>query len=426
RTPWTRNSHCRKAADETVIMNEKPGSVFGGMLLIAGSCIGAGMLALPILTGLSGFFPSLAMFICAWCFMTITGFLLVEVNGWFDKRVNIISMAQHSLGDIGRGLGWILYLFLFYSLLVAYTSLSGHLVSSYFQNAFEMMIPSWIGSFFFVFLFGWIVYLGTRPVDLWNRCLMVGKVVTYLGLVLLGARYVQVDNLLRKAPSLAVFSLPVLFIAFGYHNMIPSLTSYMRGDLRRVRLTILGGSLITLTVYLIWQYLILGIVPLEGSSGILDSLKNDKDASQALTGVLGMSWVSSFGSGLAFFAILTSFLAQALALVHFLADGLKIDHKRRENIFLCALALLPPLLCSIIYPQLFFKALNFAGGICTAILFGILPVCMVWVGRYKKGIVSSYEVFGGKPLLLAVFLFSLFIIFFQLSSMFGASYIPKP
>jgi tyrosine-specific transport protein len=40
----------------------KPGSIFGGVLLIAGSCIGAGMLGLPIITGIAGFFPSLLMF----------------------------------------------------------------------------------------------------------------------------------------------------------------------------------------------------------------------------------------------------------------------------------------------------------------------------------------------------------------------------
>ncbi|NGX44712.1 MAG: hypothetical protein K1060chlam3_00887, partial [Candidatus Anoxychlamydiales bacterium] len=37
----------------------QPGSVLGGMLLIAGSCIGAGMLGLPVLLGLTGFFPSI-------------------------------------------------------------------------------------------------------------------------------------------------------------------------------------------------------------------------------------------------------------------------------------------------------------------------------------------------------------------------------
>ena len=41
---------------------KKEGSVFGGMLLIAGSCIGSGMLGIPIVTGVAGFFPSLLMF----------------------------------------------------------------------------------------------------------------------------------------------------------------------------------------------------------------------------------------------------------------------------------------------------------------------------------------------------------------------------
>jgi tyrosine-specific transport protein len=52
------------------------GNLFGGMLLVAGCCIGAGMLALPVLTGLSGFDPSLLVLIAAWAFLTFTAFLL--------------------------------------------------------------------------------------------------------------------------------------------------------------------------------------------------------------------------------------------------------------------------------------------------------------------------------------------------------------
>ena len=66
-------------------MSEKHGSILGGMLLITGSCIGAGMLGLPILTGLAGFYPTLVMFFLAWAFMTTTALLLVEVNGWHKK-----------------------------------------------------------------------------------------------------------------------------------------------------------------------------------------------------------------------------------------------------------------------------------------------------------------------------------------------------
>ena len=41
-------------------MNTK---IIGGTLLVAGTAIGAGMLALPVLTGMAGFVPSLFLFL---------------------------------------------------------------------------------------------------------------------------------------------------------------------------------------------------------------------------------------------------------------------------------------------------------------------------------------------------------------------------
>lgn len=404
-------------------MSHKKGSLFGGTLLIGGSCIGAGMLGLPILTGLSGFVPSLSMFFCAWAFMTLTGLLLVEVNGWFPKQVNLISMVEKSLGKWGKIACWILYLFLFYAILVAYVAVSGSLSASLLNQYFSIQVPDWSGSLFFVLLFGWVTYLGTRPVDLWNRLLMIGKIGAFVILVCLGARHVSPAFLARTAPEYALFALPILVISFGFHNMIPSLMGYMQGDIKRMRLAILLGSSFALVIYLIWQYLVLGIVPLEGPFGLLQTLKDGEQASQAIAGLLGSSWISYFASILAFFAILTSFLAQTLSLTHFWADGLKISYKKHENALLCALALLPPLLLSILYPQIFFKALNFAGGICAVLLFGILPVLMVWKGRNEHS--KRYQLFGGKPLLVAIFLFALFVAFFQLSQMFNAPYLPK-
>lgn len=407
-------------------MNEKKGSVLGGMLLIAGSCIGAGMLGLPIITGISGFFPSLSMFFCAWLFMTATALLLVEVNGWFSRQVNLLTMSNHSLGKWGKGICWVTYLFLFYALLVAYISGIGSLISSFFHTSLNTTIPIWLGSFIFVLLFGWIVYLGTRNVDLFNRGLMLGKIGFFVLLVVIGFQFIRPGLLLRSDPIYAPSALPLLVIAFGFHNMIPSLTAYLRGDLRRVRLTIIGGSVLALLIYLIWEVLVLGIVPLHGPNGLAASLSNDREASQAIAGALKSSWIRTFSQGLAFFALLTSFLAQALSLVHFLSDGLKISYKKQESLSICALALLPPLVLSLIYPQLFFKALNFAGGICAVILFGLLPVAMVWIGRYRMSPPTSYQMSGGKPALVLIFCFALFILFLQLSTMFGASYIPNP
>lgn len=407
-------------------MSEKKGSVVGGVLLIAGSCIGAGMLGLPIVTGLSGFFPSLGMFCLAWGFMTATALLLVEANGWFSRQVNLLTMTNHALGKWGKGICWVTYLFLFYALLVAYISGIGSLCSSFLQQTFNIAFPAWLGSALFVALFGTIVCFGTRKVDLTNRGLMFGKIGFFILLVVVGVFYVQPRLLTRMDPVYVASALPLLVISFGFHNMIPSLTAYLKGDLKRVRKTILGGSLLAFAIYIIWEIIVLGIVPLEGPNGLIASLKNDKEASQSITAIVGSPFVSTFSQGLAFFAILTSFLAQALSLVHFLADGMKISYKKHENLWLCLLALVPPLIFAIIYPQLFFKALNFAGGICAVILFGILPALMVWVGRYRLEESGAYKMSGGKPLLVFVFAFSLLILFVQISTMLGADFIPKP
>jgi len=393
------------------------GTFIGGILLIAGSCIGAGMLALPIMTGLSGFFPSLIMFLIAWGFMTITGLLMVEVNSSFAERVNIGSMAERAFGKIGRYASWILYLFLFYSLLVAYISGSGSLSSTYFLTEFSWHVPKWVGAFFFTAIFGILAYQGTRTVDHWNRFFMFGKILTYLGMIFLGMKYIKPELLLRSEPSLAFYSLPVLVIAFGYHNMIPTLMNYMNNDAKKVRQIILGGSLFALIVYIIWEIVVLGIVPADGDWGIINSMKQGRQASDAVAGILGISWVSNFAEGLAFFALLSSFLAQTLALTHFLADAFKVKGEKHESVPMCLLALVPPLIFAFIYPNLFLNALNFAGGICAVILFGILPASMAWKNRYIQNHQPSYQVFGGKRLLMTIIAIGLCIVLFQAANM---------
>jgi tyrosine-specific transport protein len=128
-------------------------------------------------------------------------------------------------------------------------------------------------------------------------------------------------------------------------------------------------------------------------------------------------WIGTFAQILAFFAILTSFLAQTLSIVHFLSDGLKIPHKDKENIWICLTTLIPPLIFATLYPTIFYKALNFAGGICAVILFGLFPVLMIWRGRYKMHMTSNYTVYGGKKLLILIFAIALSIFIYQVTQM---------
>jgi len=146
-------------------------------------------------------------------------------------------------------------------------------------------------------------------------------------------------------------------------------------------------------------------------------MKQGRQASDAVAGILGSSWVSNFAEGLAFFALLSSFLAQTLALTHFLADAFKVKGEKHESVPMCLLALAPPLIFAFIYPNLFLKALNFAGGICAVILFGILPALMAWKSRYIQNHQPAYQVFGGKRVLMAIIIFGLCIFLFQAAMM---------
>ena len=382
------------------------GSIAGGMLLIAGSCIGAGMLALPIITGIGGFFSSILLIFISWIFMTYTGLLLLEINEWFTQRVNIVSMVGKSRGVFGKAISWILYLFLFYSLLVAYISGSGNILSSSINLTFSLSLSSQFVAVVFVIIFGIIIYFGTAPVDFVNRIFMIGLILSYFGIVFLGIAKLHPKNYLHLNIEYSLIAIPILITSFGFHNMIPSIVSYMNYDYKKVRKAIIGGSLIVLIVYLFWELIVLGIVSFEN---LFASYSRGIEASQVLMTYLRTTWTGFFVQCFAFFAIVTSFLAQGLGLIHFIADGFKVFPTRKNNAWLILFTLIPPTIFALINPEVFFRALSFAGGICAVILFCLLPAIVVWRGRYKKQLITPYQVFGGKIALIIVIAFSLFV-----------------
>lgn len=379
----------------------KKGSVFGGSLLVAGTTIGGGMLALPVLTSLGGFLPSLLIYFLCWAFMASTGLLFLEVALWCGNESNIVTMASKTLGPIGKISAWILYLFLFYCLTLAYVVGCGDLVS----QAFGETISDGAGSLIFVALFAPVIFMGPKVASKLNVYLVAALAFFYLAFVVLGFRFVQDELLMHVNWRLSLKALPVAFTAFAYQGIIPTLVSYMDYDYKKTKKAILIGSLIPLIAYIIWQWLILGIVPTFGPGGLEEALKNGDNAIYPLKNFIQNPLVYPIGQCFAFFALLTSFLGVTLGLFDFLADGLQIKKTPINKIFLCLLIFVPPLCVAFIYPGLFLRALDFAGGLGCALLLGLLPILMVWRGRYHLGFKSPYSLKGGKIVLLLLLLF---------------------
>lgn len=389
--------------------------LFGAILLIAGSCIGAGMLALPVVTGLAGFVPSVVVFIACWLFMMTTGLLLLEVNLWLGEEISIVSMAHRTLGKWGGATAWVTFLFLFYCLLVAYASASGTLVSDFLAGSIGWQAPVWFGSLLFTVVIGYMVYLGTGAVDQLNRFLMLGLIVAYAALVVIGLPHVEPELIGERDWSPILYAVPVILVSFGFHNMIPSLSTYLHCNRRQLRWAVILGSTLPLIAYLLFEWIILGVVPAEELSGGGDDL-----ATQMLRTVTDTPWVAIAAQYFAFFAILTSFLAQGLSLRDFIADGFGIVHPGRwTRAWLTLLAVLPPFLFGVNYSNVFISAIEVAGGIGAMILFGILPCLMVWVGRYRAKEIPHKMVWGGRPLLILLILIASLIVIGEAMEQFG-------
>jgi len=399
---------------ESLLAHKQEGSVLGGVLLVSGCCIGAGMLGLPLVSALGGFKPTLILFLLSWMFMLCTGLLLLEVNLWFTKEVNIITMAQETLGSLGKIVAGGLFLFLFYSLMVAYLTGSGQLSVELLRELTGVVLPAWMGSLLFGLLLGITLYAGTRAVDYLNRGLMVGLIITYIALVVMGIPHIQIDFFAHQDWGAALFALPAMVISFGFHNLVPSLTTYLNRDVKRLRKVFIIGSSIPLLIYLVWEGLILGLVPIEGENGFRASLSNGDMITQTLRTAIGSVWVVELTQYFAFFAIVTSFLAVALSFVDFLRDGLHLKKTYQGKMGACLLVIAPPFAFGLLYPKIFLTALNYAGAFGAVALFGLLPVLMVWKGRYRKKLGKMEMVPGGKLLLVLVAAISFFIMGVQL------------
>lgn len=375
------------------------GHVFGGTLLIAGTTIGVGMLALPIATGPSGFLPSIAIYFICWLFMLCTGLLLLEVCLWMPKDSNLITMTHKILGPIGRIVCWIVYLFLFITVMIAHVAGGGQVL----QDILGLSLPPWAFDVLYVLIFSPIVYLGTRSVDRLNALLVAGVIFTYI--LFIGVSHNHTDfSLLKRADwSKAYLALPVLFTAFTYQVIIPTLVTYMDRNAKKVRLTIILGTSIPLLIYVVWEVLILSILPYDA---LVDAKNAGQNAVQPLKAITGHPLLFQIGKAFAFFTLTASYIALALAFLDFLSDGLKIKKRGLSKIFLCLLVFAPPTLISITNPNLFLIALSYAGGYSCAILFGLFPPLMVWIGRYKKKYAyEGQKLFGGKVMLSFLILF---------------------
>lgn len=382
----------------------------GGILIIVGTCIGGGILALPVGTSPDGFLLSTIVLLCVWVLMVVGALYVLEMTQWFPPGANIISIAHAALGKWGEMVAWIVYMFLCYALLSAYIAGGGDIIRFFFHLAGIKIAGSITGVIFVLFL-GGVVYKGVKSIDLINRGLMICKFTALFTIIFLIAPHIETQNLFTGNPRYVASAVSITITSFGFSLVVPSLYDYFKGNVKKMKLIIYIGSLIPLACYILWMLVIMGSLPATGENGLLSILRSGDATSGLMIGIEKFLEVKSITTISRFFisvCVLTSFLGVSLALSDFFMDACKLKKNRPGRIKKCLLTFIPPLVIVIFYPKIFVIALSYAG-LLVIIQQIILPVTIIWRGRYILEIAKGYRVPGGKKGLIAVFIIGIIV-----------------
>ena len=378
----------------------------GSTLLVAGTMIGAGMLAMPLTSAGIGFGFTLVLLLGLWALLTFSALLFVELYQTAESDAGIGTLAEQYFGKAGRIIATAVLIIFLYALIAAYISGGGSLLKDLLPESFDDKVSILL----FTVIFGSFIVIGTHSVDKINRVLFFVMLAAFAVVLSLMLPEIKFDNLMATPidNALIISASPVFFTAFGFHGSIPSLNKYLDGNVKSLRIAILVGSGITLFAYFLWQLSTHGLL---SQNEFLQILREDATLNGLVKATLAITQSPIIANVVKIFstlALVTSFLGVALGLLECIEDLLKQSFDiHAGRISLGLMTFIPPVLFSLFYPEGFILALGYAGQMF-AFYAVVLPVALVWKARSIHPNLP-YRVWGGKALLVLVLVLGVII-----------------
>ena len=378
----------------------------GSTLLVAGTMIGAGMLAMPLTSAGIGFGFTLVLLLGLWALLTFSALLFVELYQTAESDAGIGTLAEQYFGKAGRIIATTVLIIFLYALIAAYISGGGSLLKDLLPESFGDKVSILL----FTVIFGSFIVIGTHSVDKINRVLFFVMLAAFAVVLSLMLPEIKFDNLMAMPidNALIISASPVFFTAFGFHGSIPSLNKYLDGNVKSLRIAILVGSGITLFAYFLWQLSTHGLL---SQNEFLQILREDATLNGLVKATLEITQSPIIANAVKIFstlALVTSFLGVALGLLECIEDLLKQSFDiHAGRISLGLMTFIPSVLFSLFYPEGFILALGYAGQMF-AFYAVVLPVALVWKARSIHPNLP-YRVWGGKALLVLVLVLGVII-----------------
>lgn len=378
----------------------------GSTLLVAGTMIGAGMLAMPLTSAGIGFGFTLVLLLGLWALLTFSALLFVELYQTAESDAGIGTLAEQYFGKAGRIIATAVLIIFLYALIAAYVSGGGSLLKDLLPESFGDKVSILL----FTIIFGSFIVIGTHSVDKINRVLFFVMLTAFAVVLSLMLPEIKFDNLMATPidNALIISASPVFFTAFGFHGSIPSLNKYLDGNVKALRISILAGSAITLCAYILWQMSTHGLLT---QNEFLQILKEDATLNGLVKATLAITGSNIIAGAVKLFstlALVTSFLGVGLGLLECIEDLLKRSFNiSAGRISLGLMTFIPPLVFALFYPEGFILALGYAGQMF-AFYAVVLPVSLVWKAR-RAHTNLPYKVWGGNLTLIIVLVLGVII-----------------
>ncbi|PKF63428.1 tyrosine transporter [Psychromonas sp. psych-6C06] len=382
--------------------------LIGGMLLIAGTALGAGMLAIPMVLAQFGLLWGTLLMLAIWAGTTYAALLLLEATLRSGGGVGMNSIAQKTLGKQGQLITNALLYCLVTCLMIAYIVSAGDLVQQLLAQV-GVELGLWESQLLFTGVIGAFIAQGTASVDKLNRVLFIAMIgMLFITLIFLLPN-IALDNFQQQSNDNKIELIKnsaVLFTSFGFMVVVPSVVKYnQEATYQQLRNMVILGSMLPLACYLLWLIAVVGNLP-------ATQLVNFQNVSELITMLSAeyqnLAVVLSVFTGL---AIVTSFLGVAMSLFDQNKDLFKTN---KLTTFLTTFSL--PLFGAIWAKEQFIGVLGYAG-IILVFLAVFIPMAMVLRVRsthFKQVEGPFYQVAGGKSALLGCFAFGGFLLFSQL------------
>lgn len=392
--------------------------IIASIMMVVGTTIGGGMIVLPAVIGVYGYWSAVGLLLIVWLLNTMIALTFLEANCYLKRGTGLISMSRQLLGKFGAGCAWVFTLLFLYTILCVYitgiTEITREFIWIKSSSLSTLLLAITLTSTLSI-----LIYLGMDKINRFNQWIVIGMFISFFILVLSIMSYAQFSQLLQNSIHFPATALPIVFSSFGFLIIIPTLRDYLDNNIKQLKRVIVIGSFIPLVIYILWLTMVMGIIPITGGKG-LQMIISQPDPVYSITNFLitytGNSSLALLIKIFVLLAILSSYIGISLGLFDFLADGLKIVKNRVGKLKLHSLTFLPPLFIMLLNNHLFLVALGFAG-LISSILFGIYPILLTCSGRYIFRLPTDYYAPVNRALLCLLMFFSLAIISIEVISL---------